>query len=66
MEKEKERLTTIKYRKIEYMGHIMKNNQWYKIPQLILKKKSKEKEVWEEHTEYLGCRMFVTGIITSM
>lgn len=45
-EKEKKLLTTIRDRKLENMGHIVRNNQRYKI--LQLKEKSKEKKLWEE------------------
>lgn len=39
IEKEKELITTIKSRKLKYMGHILKNNQRYKVLQLILQEK---------------------------
>jgi hypothetical protein len=37
--KQKELLTTIKARKLEYIGHIIRNNQRYNILQLILQGK---------------------------
>jgi hypothetical protein len=39
MGKQKELLTTIKTRKLEYFGHILRNNQRYNILQLILQGK---------------------------
>jgi len=39
MGKEKELLTTVKARKVEYTGHIKRNIQRYKILQLILQGK---------------------------
>lgn len=43
MGKEKELLTTMKYRKLEYMGHL-RSNQQYNVLRLYYKKK----EMWEE------------------
>jgi len=39
MGKQKELLTTIKTRTLEYIGHIMRNNQRYNVLQLILQGK---------------------------
>lgn len=39
IQKKKELLRTIKIRKLEYLGHIMRNNQKYRLLQLILQGK---------------------------
>jgi hypothetical protein len=43
MGNQKELLTTIKARKLEYIGHIMRNKQRYNILKLILQRKIKRK-----------------------
>jgi len=43
MQKKKELLMTIKTRKLEYLGHIVRNNQRYRLLQLIPSGKIKGK-----------------------
>ncbi|VVC36311.1 Hypothetical protein CINCED_3A025269 [Cinara cedri] len=44
MQKEKELLRTIKTQKLEYQGHIVRNNQRYELLQLILQGKIEGKK----------------------
>lgn len=62
MQKEKELLMTTKTRKLEYLNHILRNNQKYGLLHLYFKEKLKVREGLEDEG-YRGWKISVTSLV---